>query len=99
MGISTDLIDKHTVYSHEVVEAMAKGTLEKFNSDYAIATSGNAGPNNASEVDDIGTVYIGIASKNSCYSHKFNFGKHRSNVINRSVTKCFELLLKEILKK
>ena len=99
LEISPDLIDKYTVYSHEVVEAMAKGTLKKFNADYAIATSGNAGPNNASEVDDVGTVYIGIASKNSCYSHKFNFGKHRSNVINRSVTKCFELLLKEILKK
>lgn len=99
LGILPDLIDEYTVYSHEVVEAMAEGTLKKFNSDYAIATSGNAGPNNASEVDDVGTVYIGIASKNSCYSYKFNFGKHRSNVINRSVTKCFELLLKEILKK
>ena len=99
LAILPDSIDESTVYSHEVVEAMAEGTLKKFNSDYAIATSGNAGPNNASEVDDVGTVYIGIASKNSCYSYKFNFGKHRSNVINRSVTKCFELLLKEILKK
>lgn len=99
LEISTDLIDEYTVYSHEVVEAMAKATLKKFNSDYAIATSGNAGPHNASEVDDVGTVYIGISTKNSCYSHKFNFGKHRSNVINRSATKCFELLLKEILKK
>ena len=77
--------------------AMAKGTLKKFNTDYAIATSGNAGPNNAS-ADDVGTVYIGIV-KEQLFFLQIQFWKNRSNVINRSATKCFELLLKEILKK
>lgn len=99
LGVSSELINKHSVYSHQVVEAMAQGTLKEFNSDYAIATSGNAGPVNESNKDEVGTVFIGLATKSSVCSYKFNFGKHRSQVIDRCVVKCFELLLKEILKK
>lgn len=99
LGVSSELINKYSVYSHQVVEAMAQGTIKEFNSDYAIATSGNAGPVNESNKDEVGTIFIGLATKSSVSSYKFNFGKHRSQVIDRCVAKCFELLLKEILKK
>ncbi|RSK40562.1 competence/damage-inducible protein A [Mangrovimonas spongiae] len=99
LGINKHVIDNYSVVSAEVVEAMATSTLKKFNVDYAIATTGNAGPTKGDSNAEIGTVFIAIATKNNVYSEKFNFGNHRIKVINKAVNKAFEMLQKEILKK
>jgi len=99
LKIPEDLIKKYSVVSLQVVEAMAKNVLELFKTDYAIATTGNAGPTKGDADAEVGTVYIAIATKKGVYSEKFNFGNHRSKVINRAVNKAFEMLQKEILKK
>ena len=69
-----------------------------FNTDYAIATTGNAGPTKGDSDAEVGTVCIAIATK-KVFSEKFNFGNHRVKVINKAVNKAFEMLQKEILKK
>ncbi len=58
----------------------------------------NAGPTKGDSDAEVGTVFIGVATKNGVYSEKFNFGNHRVNVINKAVNKALEMLLKEILK-
>ncbi|WP_223033888.1 competence/damage-inducible protein A [Hanstruepera marina] len=93
------LIKKHSVVSQEVAEAMAMGALKLFKTDYAIATTGNAGPNKGDSDAEVGTVFIAIANKNAVYSEEFNFGNHRKKVIRKAVNKAFEMLQKEILKK
>lgn len=98
LNVNQDLIDKHSVASHEVVEAMALHTRALFNSDYAIATTGNAGPDKGDSQVEIGTVFIAIATKTNVFSEKFIFGQPRERVINRAVTKALELFQKEILK-
>lgn len=98
LGVSKELIEKHSVVSAEVAEAMVKGVKETMNTDYAIATTGNAGPSKGDSDADVGTVYIAIASPSGVFSQKFNFGNHRGKVINKAVNKSFELLQKEILK-
>jgi nicotinamide-nucleotide amidase len=50
--------------SHEVVEDMLHGVLEKFNADFGIAISGIAGPNGGSIEKPVGTVVIGVKAKN-----------------------------------
>ena len=85
--------------SSQVAEAMATSVLKLFKSDYAIATTGNAGPLKGDADAEVGTVYIAIATKNNVFSEKFNFGNHRIKVINKAVNKAFEMLQKEILKK
>jgi nicotinamide-nucleotide amidase len=86
------------VVSSQVVEAMAKQVQLLFHSDYAIATTGNAGPTKGDSDAEVGTVFIAIATKNNVYSEKFMLGNHRSKVINKAVNKAFEMLLKEIFK-
>ncbi len=93
------LIKKHTVVSKEVAEAMAKNALTIFNSDYAISTTGNAGPTKDDTDEDLGIVYIAIAHEDGVFSEKFSFGNHRVKVINKAANKAFEMLQKEILKK
>ncbi|MCL4150074.1 UNVERIFIED_CONTAM: hypothetical protein GTU68_067555, partial [Idotea baltica] len=98
LKISEKLIQKYSVVSAEVAEAMARNVLELFQTDFAIATTGNAGPTKGDADAEVGTVYIAIATKSNVFSNKFTFGNHRTKVINKAVNKAFEMLQKEILK-
>lgn len=99
LKIDKALIDEFSVVSGQVAEAMATSVLQIFDTDYAIATTGNAGPTKGDSKAEVGTVFIAIASKKGVYSEGFNFGNHRTKVINRATNKAFEMLEKEILKK
>jgi nicotinamide-nucleotide amidase len=99
LEIDENLIAKHGVVSAEVAKEMAKSVQEVMNSDYAIATTGNAGPTKGDEDAELGTVFIGIATPNKVFVEEFNFGQPREKVIDRGVSKALELIYKEILKK
>lgn len=98
LGVPKALIDEHSVVSAEVVEAMAKGAQKIYHADYAIATTGNAGPSKGNSDAEVGTVFIGIATPNGIISKEYNFGQPREKVVNKAVTKAFEMLREEILK-
>jgi nicotinamide-nucleotide amidase len=99
LKISEDIIEKHSVVSGEVAEAMAKNVLQIFDTDFGVATTGNAGPTTDDTDEDLGIVYIAIATKEGVFSEKFSFGNHRVKVITKAANKAFEMLQKEILKK
>ena len=91
-------IDAHSVVSSQVAESMAQNALQLFQSDFAISTTGNAGPTKGESDAEVGTVIIAIATKTGVYSQEFNFGNSRLKVINKAVNKALEMLLKEIFK-
>ena len=97
LGVPQKLIDKHSVVSEEVAIAMAENVKNKLGTDFAIATTGNAGPTKGDSDADVGTVYIGISSPTGTFAQKFVMGRHRERVVKKSVNKAFELLYKEIL--
>lgn len=96
LNVPQAVIDKHSVVSKAVAEAMAKNVRALFNSDYAISTTGNAGPSKGDSDAEVGTVWISIATKDEVFSEVFNFGTLREKVIGRATSKAFEMLLKEI---
>ena len=98
LGISSELIKEHSVVSFEVAKEMALAAKKMMNTDYAIATTGNAGPSKGDGNSEIGTVFIAIATPNGLIVEEFNFGQPRVKVIDRAVNKAFEMLQKEILK-
>ena len=98
LGLSEQLINEHSVVSSEVAKAMAISVKKLMKSDYAIATTGNAGPSKGDANAPVGTVFIAIATPNDVFVTEFDFGQPREKVINRAVNKAFELLQKEILK-
>lgn len=98
LGVDKELIERHTVVSAEVATAMAKNVKALMKSDFAVATTGNAGPSKGDSDAEIGTVFIAIATPKEVLVHKFMMGKHRVRVVQKSVNKAFELLQKEILK-
>ena len=98
LGVPEDLIAEKSVVSAEVAEAMARGAQERLKTDFAISTTGNAGPSKGDSDADLGTVFIGIATPNGVTSHKFMFGNHREKVVGKAVNKAMELLQNAILK-
>lgn len=98
LGVPKKVIDTYNVVSVEVAEAMAIRACRVLDSDYAIATTGIAGPDKGEGNDEVGTVCIAVATPNGVISEKFHFGHDRYRVIEKSVNKAFEMLLKEILK-
>ena len=98
LGVSEETIAQFSVVSAEVATEMALGAKKIMKSDYAIATTGNAGPSKGDAKAEVGTVFIAIATPNGVLVEEFNFGQPREKVIDRTVNKAFEMLQKEILK-
>lgn len=96
LGVPSSLIEKHSVVSAEVCQAMAENAKKLFKSDYALATTGNAGPTKGDSDAEVGTVYIALATPERVFSEKFIFGKSRDQVVKKAVAKAFEILLKEL---
>ncbi len=96
LGVSKDVIDRYSVVSEEVVLEMVRGVQAKFSTDYAIATTGNAGPSKGDSDEEVGTVCIGIAILDEIKTYKFHFGQPREKVVEQACKKSFELLLKEL---
>jgi nicotinamide-nucleotide amidase len=98
LNVSEQLIAMHSIVSPQVAEAMVLGVQQKMNSDFAIATTGNAGPSADQTDKEVGSVCIAIATPKGVFSEEFNFGSPREKVIQRSSFKALEMLRKEILK-
>ena len=83
--IKNDILDIEfdDVYSSECAVKMARSTLEKFNVDFAISTTGVSGPGDEIENDVIhkaGECYIALAHKDFSAAYSFNFGGDRQRV-------------------
>ncbi|MBE7640313.1 competence/damage-inducible protein A [Salegentibacter sp. BLCTC] len=96
LKIDKKLIEEHSVVSEEVAMAMAKNVKDLFKTDYAISTTGNAGPTKGDSDAEIGTVFIGIATPKQVYAKKFNLGNHRDKVIGKAVSKSIEMIRAEL---
>ncbi|WP_276381501.1 competence/damage-inducible protein A [Flavobacterium sp. H4147] len=98
LGIPQELVDQFSVVSAEVASAMAQNVKKLLKTDYALATTGNAGPSKGDSDAEIGTVFIALATPEGVITEEFNFGQPREKVIDRATVKSLEILQKEILK-
>lgn len=97
LGVDPSLIEKHSVVSEAVAVAMARSVKEMLGTDFAIATTGNAGPTEGDSEEPVGTAFIAISTPTQTFAKKFTLGNHRERIVQKGVNKAFELLQKEIL--
>jgi nicotinamide-nucleotide amidase len=97
VDVSTHDLDTVGAVSREVVEQMAKNGREKLGVDICISTSGVAGPDGGTEELPVGTIWIGIATKDKVSAKKFQFGDHRERNIQMTVLTALNLVRCEIL--
>jgi nicotinamide-nucleotide amidase len=84
LGVDDEALVKEGAVSQVVVEQMALGIQKQTGADYAIATSGIAGPEGGSDDKPVGTVWIAWAGPEKVISRVFNFGSDRKRVIERT---------------
>ncbi len=98
LKVSLKTIDKYSVVSKQVAQEMVVNCKKLFDTDYAIATTGNAGPTTDKTDKTVGVVFIALATPDKVLVEEFNFGQPREKVIQRASLKSLEILRKEILK-
>ncbi len=88
------LIEEHGAVSGPVVSRMAEGIRGQTGSDYAIATSGIAGPGGGTERKPVGTVWIAVSSAHGTSTREWHFYGTREHIIERATnTACHQLLM------
>lgn len=84
LEVPKKLITKHTAVSEDVAKAMAEGARNLFKSDYAISTTGVAGPGKAYG-KTAGTVWLAIASKKEVIAIELSISGDRATVRNATI--------------
>ncbi len=92
LGVQQNTIDKHSTVSAQVAVEMARQAQKIFQTDFALATTGNAGPTKGDSDADIGTVFIALARKEKVEVQEFNFGSNREKITGKAVNKALEML-------
>jgi nicotinamide-nucleotide amidase len=92
LDIPLELMLKHGSVSEEVACLMAENVRKKLGSDYALSTTGVAGPGGGTAEKPVGTVWIGIATKDGVEAKKFQFGDNRQRNIERSAQTALMML-------
>ncbi len=84
LAIPKRILTKHTAVSETVAIAMAESVRAQFGSDFAIATTGVAGPGKAYD-QKAGTVWLAIANKKSTFSVQLALSGDRAAIRHASV--------------
>ncbi len=98
LGLDEAVIENFGVVSEEVASALAEGARMKSGSDYALSSTGWAGPEGGDEKHGLGTIFVALASEKGTIVKKLKFGKNRSRNREMATDTAFMLLIKEIQK-
>lgn len=96
LGVSEQSLIEYGAVSEAVVIQMAEGIRSRLNTDYAIATSGVAGPDGGSDEKPVGTVWIAVATPERTIAKKYLFGQNRERNIEISANTALNMLRKEL---
>lgn len=99
LAVEPGILASKGAVSKEVVEAMAQAVRKVMDTDFAIATSGIAGPSGGTAEKPVGTVWIAVADSNAVSSKVFNFGNNRERNIIRATQTALNMLRLRLLKK
>lgn len=97
LGVPQATLDAYTAVSRETALAMAEGAKRIYRSDWALSTTGIAGPDGGTPEKPVGLVWIGLATPEKTFAFCENFSGNRGQIREKSVFKALDLLRRAIL--
>lgn len=97
LDVKEDIIARYGAVSEQVVIQMAENIRSLFLTDFAVATSGIAGPDGGTEEKPVGTIWIAVTSDKGTITLKHVFGNNRIINIDRFSIAALNLLRKQII--
>lgn len=85
-------LQQYGAVSEAVAKEMAMGLRHQFDTDFAVSTTGIAGPDGGSAEKPVGTVWIALATRTGCQAQRFQLGEHRDRNIRRATLAALNLL-------
>lgn len=80
LGVSDDTLNTFSEYSLKCAEEMANGAKSVSGADFAVSTTGVAGPTGDSPEHPVGEVFIAVSTPNGCFPQRFLFAGDREGV-------------------
>ncbi|WP_294139380.1 competence/damage-inducible protein A [uncultured Sanguibacteroides sp.] len=96
LGVDPRAIETYGAVSEQVVVQMAEGVRRLMGTDYAVSTSGVAGPTGGTPEKPVGTVWIGLATPEKTIARKYAFSFTRERNIGKATMKAIELVIEEL---
>lgn len=97
LGVKTETLINFGAVSEETACEMATGAKKVLNADFAVATTGIAGPDGGTPEKPVGTVWIAVATDKTVKAKKFTFGDNRERNILRSGQTALQFLRQVIM--
>lgn len=96
LGVRRETIERYGAVSEQTAREMAEGVRRISGADYAVATTGIAGPSGGSAQKPVGTVWFAVASARGTRAVMHNSGTDRSQIIERASAYAITMLRDEI---
>jgi nicotinamide-nucleotide amidase len=97
LGVTQQMLDDHGAVSAPVAETMARTCRELFGADFALSTTGIAGPSGATATKPVGLVFAALAWAEGVKVQHFSWGGTRTEVQSRSTKMALNLLRLRLL--
>ena len=100
LGVEQDTLTQHGAVSEQTVREIAEGVRRLMRTDYAIATSGIAGPDGGTKEKPVGTVWIAWATPEGTVAERYQFGvaRLREQITQRAVTTALVRMIRLVKK-
>ncbi len=99
LGVRHETLVAHGAVSEETVREMAAGARERLGADYAVATTGIAGPGGGTPEKPVGTVWIAVAGPDGVTAKHLKFGDRRAQTIERTCNAVWGELIRKVKSK
>ena len=99
LGVREETLEKFGAVSEEVAKEMVLGVAKRLGADFAVATTGIAGPNSDGSGKPVGLVYIGIYAQGDISVKECLFTGDRELIRYRTSVEALEEVRRNILKK